>query len=180
MEKKSKRYGGGAAIMVKVPPTVPSDLTLISRGLWGHEHEGRLALNPEDYHMTLQFLGRDLRSDIIASAISGAFAFSEDHGPIYLQFTGRFKTLLTRKGRYLALEIEKDELLLEARARLAQCLSDRQVAPKDELDFNPHMTLVELPPGGGRLETPGPVQPFLIECHRLIVKYGSHRMVVDL
>lgn len=180
MEKKPKRYAGGAAVMVKVPPTVPNDLTLVSRALWGHGQEGRVALNPDDYHMTLQFLGRDLPSEIVASAISSAFAFADQHGPIYMRFTGCYKTLLTRKGRYLALEIEKDELILEARAQIVQCLSDRQVKPKDEFDFNPHMTLVELLPGGGRLETPGPVEPFVVECRQLILKYGPYRMPIDL
>lgn len=180
MEKKSKRYTGGAAIMIKVPPTVPDDLTRISRALWGHEQEGRVALNPEDYHMTLQFLGRDLPAETISSAIASAFAFADQHGPIFMRFTGRFKTNFTRKGRYLTLEIDKDELICEARARLVQCLLDRQVTPKDEFEFNPHMTLVELAPGGGQLVTPGPVDPFVVECRKMIVKYGAYRMTVEL
>lgn len=180
MEKKPKRYSGGAAVMVRVPGATPSDVTLVSRALWGHEAKGRVALNPEDYHMTLQFLGRDLRSETIASAIAGTFAFADQHGPLYLQFTGNFKTLFTRKGRYLALEIEKDELLCEARAQIVQCLTDRQVTPKDEFEFNPHMTLVELPPGNEKLVTPGPVAPFVVECLDLIVKYGQYRMTIDL
>jgi len=136
---------------------------------------------PEDYHLTLQFVGRDLTSDEVAGSIVSAFTFANAHSGLKLNFPGSCRIQATTKGRYLVAGIDADVTLREARKYLQGVLADMNVKPKDSFDFKPHVTLAEAPPAaGGELPRPPTVKPFSVPCHGLTVKYGPHRMVVDM
>jgi len=179
-----KRYKGGCAVMLKLwSEKHQHDLAALSRAAveWskGRELDWR-PVETEDYHLTLQFIGRNLASDKIASAIVTAFAFADEQARLQIEFTGALSTFATKKGRYLVAHVKNNESMASARKRLGHFLSEMGVAVKDAFEFKPHVTLAEAPPTVPEHAAPVAIEPFSVECSKLIVKYGLHRMVVDL
>jgi len=149
---------------------------------WSAGHDDWKVVHPRDYHLTLQFIGRDLNPEKIASSICGVamFAFSDDRAPQHLRLTGAFGAQITKKGRYLVARAMMDPLAI-ARGQLRQFLRNMEVVPKDSFEFRPHVTLAEAPPSArvpGAL--PDPLSPFSVEYQELVVKYGPYRMTMQL
>jgi len=184
-------YKGGTAIMLKLPANDPNivelhDLVVGCTALHGKWK----VVKPEDYHLTLQFVGRDLTPDEVAGSIVSAFTFANAHPGLKLNFPGSCRIQTTTKGRYLVAGIDADVTLRESRKYLQGVLADMDVKPKDSFEFKPHLTLAEAPPvteGEDRrmlltlgLPKPPVVKPFSVPCRGLTVKYGPNRMVVDM
>lgn len=175
-----KRYEGGTAIMLRIPEDSCREL-IIPAQTWGTGLDTCKLVEPRDYHLTLQFIGRDLPPDTIASVVVAAFISADELPRPTLQFTGVFGIHRTQKGCYLTAQIRKANPLTDARERVRRWLLEMQVKPKDSFGFNPHVTLVEAPPSGVRIPAvPDPIKPFSVECRELVVKYGKHQMTVEL
>jgi 2'-5' RNA ligase len=174
-----KRYVGGCAVMIKIPAQRLMHFRDHTREWARYSHWD--ATDGDDDHLTLQFIGRDLNPNKVTSAMVAAFVFAgNDPSPMSLRFSGVFKINTTSKGSYLVAEIEKDEALMKARERIKASLAQMDVTPKDSFDFNPHVTLMEAPPGAIPKTPPAPLDPFVIECNELVFKYGPRRLVIDL
>jgi len=178
-----KRYKGGCAVMLKLwDREHPCDLCALSHPAmeWTEGHDEWKSVDMEDYHLTLQFIGRDLAGPDAAMVITSAFGFAEESGPIEISFTGRFSVHATSKGRYLVAEVQRSDALEASRKRLLEILRLADITPKDPFPFRPHVTLAEAPPTArdpGKLPT---IAPFSVEYRELVVKYGPHRMIVEL
>jgi 2'-5' RNA ligase len=175
-----KIYKGGTAVMLKCPSELHDRLKAATPG--GLVFPDWRPVDREDYHLTLRFIGRDLEATSACSSIAAAFLFTIERGeiPIELSFTGRIKKLSTSKGKYLAVEVEKSKALLDARSHLDQMLGKMGVVPKDSFDFNPHVTILEAAPGVTSEAKLGEFAPFKSDCRELIVKYGRHRMKIEI
>jgi 2'-5' RNA ligase len=172
-----KRHLGGTAVMIKIPDHHAIRVSE-EAGAWLSGQNGWRTTSPNDYHVTLQFVGRDLDRATVAAVVFSTFML--DTGPIRLQFTGGFKVNITGKGTYLVAEIAADPPLLAARDRLRKQLAEMGVTPKDGFKFSPHVTTAEAPPKTAARGLPLQIEPFSVECGEIIVKYGPRRMVVDL
>jgi len=139
-----------------------------------------LVANPLDYHLTLQFIGRDVSARRLASVIVAAFALvtADDWAPVTLRFTGRFLALKTFKNHSIVAEVENGPVLQSVRKRLRDRLAEMDVNPKDDFGDHPHVTIARAPIEAKPLEPPRPIGPFMIACDELSVKYGPHRMTV--
>lgn len=170
------QYPGGCAIMLKVPlgsfapPCVAS--AKWTSPPW-------ILVPPDDYHLTLQFVGRDLDGDKIASTIYSAFLFARDPFPTLVEFTGVFGMLTTRKGRYMVAHV-KSESLEAPRMKLQEVLGSMGVVPNDPFDFSPHVTMAEATPDAPKAKPPGAIEPFSVPVNQIEVKYGPYRMSVQL
>lgn len=133
---------------------------------------------PEDYHVTLQFVGRDLAASDAARVVAAAFAFADAATPIAVQLTGKLDAFSTTKGRYLVALADPAQLS-GARAALLGRLQAAGISPRDTFAFRPHLTLLEGPPGLS-LIAPPPFAPFAAMCNELTVKYGDREMGVEL
>lgn len=174
-----KRYVGGCAAMIKIPEGRLVHFRDHAREWAKHSHWNPTA--EDDEHLTLQFIGRDLNPNKVTSSMVAAFLFAgNDPSPMSLRFTGAFKINTTSKGSYLVAEVEKDEALNKAREKMKACLAQMDVVPKDSFDFNPHVTLMEAPPGAIPKTPPTPLDPYSVECNELVFKYGPRRMTIDL
>lgn len=132
-----------------------------------------------DYHLTLQFVGRDLTNSEVALVTTCAFAFAEESGPMTVRLTGRLDIHATGKGRYLIAEVALQDSLRAARERMQQLLRSASIAPKDPFPFHPHVTIAEAPPTA-QGKAPASRPSFEVESSQIEVKYGSHRMIVEL
>lgn len=185
-----KIYNGGSAIMLKV--NVPYDqreqvkertanagLTLLE---WSHTL-------PDDLHMTLQFVGRDLPASDVSAMILSAFLIE----PLTVSLTGKFKRFGTTKGQYIVLEVEKSEALVKQREAVRVFLDDSGIKIKDTFEWNPHITVMESSIPGTMaqgtawasskrkdLPVPEPIDPLQVVCSEVEVKYGHRKMVIDL
>lgn len=136
--------------------------------------------DPKDYHLTLAFVGRDLPSGAVQRVIASAFDI--EGGPIDVAFTGRYDSFKTGKGRYVVALVEPANLLTKREAIIRK-LAEYHVTLNDPFPFKPHITLAETKPYVNAPELAGldlELQPFSVTCHQLQVKYGPHRMVVEL
>lgn len=190
-------YQGGHAIMLQMPRSDHFERLFKIAQAWIFGQGEWIANEPNSYHLTLQFVGRDLKAESAAAMIQSAFAFAGSLTTIACEFTGRFEVLTTKKGRYLAALVNPASLA-DTRDFLGACLSELGVVSKDSFGFKPHVTLAEatafkhLPGKITNLSVwgavrrppvrpvPEAVEPFTVECQQLEVKYGSHRMVVEL
>lgn len=174
-------YKGGTAIMLKLPPDDPNIRELHDAVVGCTAIHGKWKVTkPEDYHLTLQFVGRDLNSDEVAGSIVSAFQFANVHPGLKLDFSGACRIQVTTKGRYLVAGIDHAVPLLEARKHLQEALAEMGVKPRDTFEFKPHMTLAEAPPGTKEVPPMPAIKPFSVPCRGLTVKYGPNRMVVDV
>jgi len=174
-------YKGGTAIMLRVPAN-DSNIRELHDMVVGCTaiHAKWKVVKPEDYHLTLQFVGRDLDSDAVSGTVFSAFQFANTHPGLKLSFSGACRIQVTTKGRYLVAGIDADVALREARKYLQGVLADMNVKPKDSFEFKPHVTLAEAPPTTKEVPPMPAVKPFAVPCRGLTVKYGPNRMVVDM
>jgi len=172
-----KRYKGGCAIMLRISEEPEGRLFgIVSRSKFASPP---WKLTAPDYHLTLQFVGRDLAEDKIGATIYSAFLFTRDPFTAPIEFTGAFGILSTRKGNYLVAHVN-GKPLEEARKKLDGLLLEMGVVPKDSFDFNPHVTLAEAPPDAERPEILPDIKPFSVEVKQMVVKYGPYKMIVEL
>lgn len=135
-------------------------------------------------HATLQFVGRDLTSKQVREVIYATFCWAQ--GPLRLRFTGQCEWFLTGKGRYLVAKIEPTPELMAHRDRLRSFIETSTEAAgvefwiKDDFQFNPHVALLEMPPGPRPDWTPDAVSSFEVTASVAEVKYGTRRMLVNL
>lgn len=171
-------YEGGCAIMLKVWND-KTDFRFLNH-LKPLADTGWTVHDPKDYHLTLVFVGRDLMAGAIQRVI--ATAFDLEGGPIDVRFTGFTDTFKTSKGRYVVALVEPDNLLARRNAAIEK-LAEYGVFPSDSFPFKPHVTLAETKPKVNAPEIAElklPATPFTVQCSQLEVKYGRHRMVVEL
>lgn len=159
---------GGTAVMYKVPSFFPHDWWSAIKGqaaMWG-------APLKEDYHLTLQFVGRDIDvyrlRDVFFSIVEVQAAT--------LKFTGSLTRWATKKGRYMVARVEATNELLEQRAAL------RSLGIVNDFTWAPHVTLVEdkqtsLDDVDFLLSE---VTPFEFSPSQLVLKYGNRTMELDL
>jgi len=180
------KYPGGCAIMLKMP-TAPCEIFenealhwVAGLGQEEHKKDWKIA-HPDDYHLTLQFVGRNLDGDKIGAMIYSAFLFAREPFTAPVEFTGTLGMLSTLKGRYLVAHVN-GKPLEEARNKLESTLLEMGVVAKDpfRFGFSPHVTLAEASPDAPRAKPPPPVGPFSVQVKELVVKYGPYRMVVEL
>jgi len=170
-------YKGGCAIMLRIPVEPCAAQMHVVAARWAAPPWIRV--HPADYHLTLQFVGRDLSGDKIGATIYSAFLFTRDPFTAPIEFTGALGVLSTRKGSYLVAHVN-GKPLEEARKKLDGILLEMGVVPKDSFDFNPHVTLAEAPPRVGKCKPPAAIQPFSVQVKELVVKYGPHKMIVEM
>lgn len=176
------RYKGGCAVMLRLPVIQATDrlMRVMDATTWLGTPDWR-PTEVQDYHLTLQFIGRDLPADKIAAVIVSAFTFADEQRPgVTLEMTGKFDLHSTKKGRYIVAGVRADAGLLAARERLQKALDAMGVKPQDSFAFKPHVTIAEAPPSAKLDSLPTAISPFSLECRELIVKYGPHRMTVEL
>lgn len=167
-------YPGGCAILLKIP----EDERLHHTALGWALNDPRWVTDPKDYHLTLQFVGRGLPWRSVVSMIVTAFEFASDRPAPSLKFTGELDVFRTSKGDHLVAHIHQEDFLLTARKEIQGNLALMDVAPKDSFDFRPHVTIGEMAPMS-RPPVPPPIEAFSVQCSRLIVKYGPHRMPIE-
>ena len=160
--------------MLRIPPGTGTWLSVPALRA-NHTLSSSWWKDPENLHLTLQFVGRDLEREQVGWMLRSALQLE----PQPLHFTGRYDVLRTGKGAHLVALVDS-EPLLGARDRLRNLLKrDPKIVLRDQFKFNPHVTLLEAPPGT-ELVIPEPLEPGTITATELEVKYGSRRMVVDL
>jgi len=184
-----KKYKGGCAIMLKLwDPKRQYDLVpLLDPAMkWAADRGDCKKVDVEDYHLTLQFVGRDLSGSEAALVITSAFAFAEESGPLEISFNGKFVLHGTSKGQYLVAKVEPTDALKTARERIRQLLRSASITIKDPFPFSPHVTLTEEPPAdsesGADVEGAPDfsIPPLIAKASQIEVKYGPHRMLVEL
>jgi 2'-5' RNA ligase len=180
-----KIYNGGSAIMLKT--NVPYDQRQqINEKVFDSTWKRTM---PDDLHMTLQFVGRDLPASDVSAMIMGAFLLE----PVTISLTGKFKRFGTTKGQYIVLEVVKSEALIKQRDLVRQFLDDAGIKIKDTFQWNPHITVMETTTPGTMsqgeawasskrpdLIIPDPIEPMQIDCTEIEIKYGQRKMVIDL
>jgi len=175
-----KIYKGGCAVMLKMPKGGCDALENAALHWVAPSGQGGWkTVKSEDYHLTLQFIGRDLDDKSVASAIVSSFTFAPRHSSIEVKFPGTLGMLTTGKGRYMVAHVDPAGLE-EMRKELSAHLAEMGVYPKDSFDFSPHVTLAEAPPTAPKTKPPPPVGPFSVQVKELVVKYGPHKMIVEM
>jgi hypothetical protein len=90
--------------MLKLPEN-PNTIALSrAASAWAFGDNAWEVVASNDYHLTLQFIGRDLVSDKVASVIVSTFCLA-NQPPLVLGVTGELDVFATSKGRYLPLTI---------------------------------------------------------------------------
>jgi len=166
-------YQGGCALMLKVGIGDDYRFVNLLEPLCG---TGWTILDPENYHLTLTFVGRNLPTDQIQRVVACAFDLE---GPVDVRFTGKLDTFKTSKGRYVVALVEDDDSIMDKRNLFVTKLAEVGVVIRDAFSFKPHVSLAETGPKAVAPELFA-VEPFTVTCHQLEVKYGPHRMMVDL
>ena len=166
------KYPGGCALMLKVGIGMR-----FMQPLRPFHEMGWTVHDPKDYHLTLVFVGRDLAAGTVQRVIASAFDLE---GPIDVEFTGQLDTFKTGKGRYVVALVKPDVLLARRKVAIEK-LAEYGVTVNDSFPFKPHVTLAETKPQVGLLAFDLPtVKPFTVASTQLEVKYGPHRMVMEL
>lgn len=175
------KYKGGCAVMLKLPEHDQVELdSLRVQARQSEERSDWRILPPETYHLTLQFVGRDLSSEKISRVVFSTFLFAEDEAPFQIEFTGVTSVNRTSKGSYLVAQVIKSNNILRMRERILDKFAQMDVKVKDGFGFNPHVTIAEADPGRawpGELPTS---KSFSVDCNELVLKYGARRMSIDL
>jgi 2'-5' RNA ligase len=180
-----KKCKGGTAIMLRLPLNteqreITSALAWKATMDWG----GRKMTPPDDLHLTLQFVGRDLDRHYVCEVIKASFGIA----PLTIKTRGHFLFFGTSKGRYMVMEVAKTPELITQREVTREWLRQAGLKIQDDFEWNPHITLAESNEPAtvtsgmveARLKLPDPIDPFEIQVTEVEVKYGSRRMIIDL
>lgn len=135
--------------------------------------------HPRDYHLTLQFIGRDLHVDQVAGVITASLK-GLSKKPLSIEFDGTTRINKTSKGEYLVATVKPTDGLLEQRKILADELARQAVKITDSFLFAPHVTLAEGPVGSMKGVAPFKFESYSVQCREAIVKYGKFKMSVML
>ena len=176
------KYKGGTAIMLKFTGEYVEPLESLRDQIRNSENAGAWRITPpEEYHLTLQFVGRDLTSEKVSRVVFSTYVFAEDEQPFKIEFTGAVRVNRTSKGSYVVAEVLKSKDLLRMKERIVDKLAQMEIKPRDGFDFNPHVTLAEAAPGQSAPSKVANIQPFTVDCKEIVVKYGSERRLsIDL
>lgn len=176
-------FKGGTVVMLK--PQI--SLNLFNRfqdalgKLTFNWHGPGVSLLPtlDDYHMTLQFIGRDLPNEAIGDVVKAALMSVES--PIEILITGNINEFATKDGLYFVAEVLKTPRLAAMRENIRKMLGS-YCAP-DDFDFNPHITLISAKTKNDEVKTTEHLYAFkseIVTCDKMVVKYGKRGMVIDL
>lgn len=158
--------GSGVMIAWPVPPELAADLAL----------PGGEA--PEDLHVTLAYLGKELDHETISRAILAMHEARSAPLEGVIGGLGRFSASSTSEGMDVLVALVDVPGLGLLRARLVEALTAADVPVSVAHDFTPHVTLAYLPSG-----SPLPVQqvaPRPARIEHLTIYQGTWRHSVRL
>lgn len=149
---------------LETPADIAAELSLLRGGL-----PGARWIEPEDYHLTLRFVGdipRDLANDI-AEALAGV-----DAGPFPVRLE-RLAAFGSNKPRALIARAT-DNAALTALQVEQERLMRRLGAPADTRKFTPHVTLARLrgvsaSAVGAYIEARSDMRPLTFEARRFVL-----------
>lgn len=152
---------------LEIPSDIATELGLLRGGL-----PGARWIEPEDYHLTLRFIGdiqRELANDIADELAS----IAANPLPVKLE---RLAVFGSDKPRALIARATKSVALTALQAEHER-LVRRLGAPPEKRKFTPHVTLarlrsVDAPAVGGYIEARGDMQPLTFEARRFVL-YSS-------
>ncbi|HMN72199.1 MAG TPA: RNA 2',3'-cyclic phosphodiesterase [Rhodoblastus sp.] len=152
---------------LEIPPDVTTELSLLGGGLAGARW-----IDPDDYHLTLRFIG-DIereRANDIAEGLAGI-----DAPPLRIRLE-RLAVFGADKPRALIARAANN-LELTALQAEQERLIRRLGAPADTRKFAPHVTLARLrgvsaPAVGAYIEMRGDMRPLTFEARRFVL-YSS-------
>ncbi|MER5649708.1 2'-5' RNA ligase family protein [Streptosporangium sp. NPDC002524] len=135
--------GPSAMIALTIPADVAEQLALPD----GHA--------PEELHITLAYLGRNLEPDVLAKAAAVAEQVAASHGPLdgTLGGIGAFPPEEDGVPVYVPVDVPGLEVL---RQRLVEALGEAGVPYSATHGFTPHVTLIYAAPGEA---LPSPLSP---------------------
>ncbi|MCB1534533.1 MAG: RNA 2',3'-cyclic phosphodiesterase [Rhodoblastus sp.] len=152
---------------LEIPSDIATELSLLRGGL-----PGARWIEPEDYHLTLRFIG-DIqmeRANDIAEALASIAAapFSVKLERLAVFGSDKPRALIARtadSAALTALQLEHERLVR------------RLGAPAEKRKFTPHVTLarlrgVDAPTVGGYIESRGDMRPLSFEAKRFVL-YSS-------
>lgn len=170
-------YVGGTAVLL--PVRLPSHLAAVYAQFAGDWVPPGIVYSVPDYHITLQFVGRNLNSDVVLQVINAAW---QTVGPLPVEFTGVVKQWSTTKGQYLVAEVERTRPLLDMRRDFRAKLHELGgPVIHDQFEYNPHVTIAEAPPSAN-VDTHAAFStvPYCVNVVQADVKYGNRKLTMEL
>lgn len=161
-------YSGGCAVMLRVPASVVPPPGMDIAG-WVEER---------DYHVTLQFVGKDMTSHQVCKILDSAFWLAERWRSPVITALGQLRTFRNKEASFVSL-VEPTDALQDMKNSLASELALKGIRVRNDYEFTPHVTLAKHP---DRKRGPDAAQGVPWRCHadELAVKYGKQRMTIML